>query len=380
MAGEGHRLGDALTCADLQRELQKFAKEKLPDLFQAFAEETAKISCEQLREVLSSQRYGGPTLRAAATAMIDGTDGKKDHDHEWAHRHIRPAAVREASKPSQHTSVKEIWRAVVDKSRVTQRSEHEAPPLQIVPQASIAHEAPAPAPVLEASEEGAPLPGSVADEPADALNASPDPPNPPDPEPQRAGPAGPAGPAGHSKEVGRSSFQSVQADLCTENEGSPSKAVMGRKHQNAKDTGWDALVQRVQHVDTTRRKSSHDQDEEARTSWWHIYEMLVYAWPMEYLTLAVILFNAFCLGLETNIMATNLMAQTPEEFIGLGWAFCAFESCSGSTVWLYSTYAVLSCELLFRDFRCILHAGDDSEDLSKSFAFLPGYDLVPQPA
>ena len=53
--------------------------------------------------------------------------------------------------------------------------------------------------------------------------------------------------------------------------------------------------------------------------------MLVYAWPMEYLTLMVIVINAFCLGLETNIMATNLLSTTPEEFIRLGWAFCTLD-------------------------------------------------------
>ena len=47
---------DILTCEDLQRELQDFAKEKLPELFETFAKETAKISCEQLKEVLDSMK------------------------------------------------------------------------------------------------------------------------------------------------------------------------------------------------------------------------------------------------------------------------------------------------------------------------------------
>ena len=47
-----------------------------------------------------------------------------------------------------------------------------------------------------------------------------------------------------------------------------------RRHQNSKDNGWDALAQRVQQTDTVREVLQQG-DAEPRTSWWHIYEMLV---------------------------------------------------------------------------------------------------------
>ncbi|CAE7272340.1 Scn2a [Symbiodinium sp. CCMP2592] len=312
--------GDALTCEALQRELQRFA-EKLPDLFQTFAEETAKISCEQLEELLSQRGSGrAPAFSTRAQTVVDETEGVHT-DHEWAHRHVRPAALRESPKPNQHISVKEIWKAVVDIRRPTLKAEHEAPALQIVPQRSL------PAPkttgprVSIASErslpppEPLPLPGSVPGSVQEAGQAG------------EVVPPGDDGPP--ALQPNRPSSQSIAQPPVPEE---PDKETEGHSEWeepgNAPADGpdapntWDPLRQRLARINT----SKVDKPEVSRmpTSWWHIYEMLVYAWPMEYLTLMVIVINAFCLGLETNIMATNLLSTTPEEFIRLGWAFCGF--------------------------------------------------------
>ncbi|CAE7234433.1 CACNA1S [Symbiodinium pilosum] len=228
---------DILTCEDLQRELQDFAKEKLPELFETFAKETAKISCEQLKEVLDSMkitrngRIGTsapllferkPSLKAVPPPLPEGEPlpalpGLVQADAEPAVDEILPAPVSSAAKPAQADGAR---------SSVTSFAQL------------------------------------------------------PDPEEDSKG-----------KEEQESRTPDAR-----------------RRHQNSKDNGWDALAQRVQQTDTVKE----------------VLQQEVYAWPMEYLTLTVILINALCLGLETNIMAANLSATTPEEFIGLGWAFCAF--------------------------------------------------------
>ena len=59
-------------------------------------------------------------------------------------------------------------------------------------------------------------------------------------------------------------------------------------------------------------------------SFWQIYEMIVYAWPLEYLSLTAILLNAVSIGIETDIMSRNLLTEAPAEFIIFGWGFCAW--------------------------------------------------------
>ncbi|CAE7686390.1 IAP1 [Symbiodinium sp. CCMP2456] len=312
--------GDALTCEALQRELQRFA-EKLPDLFQTFAEETAKISCEQLQELLG-QRGRTPVTTRAQTATVDETEGAHSTDHEWAHRHVRPAALRESPKPNQHISVKEIWKAVVDIRRPTLKAEHEAPAFQIVPQRSLPNSPPAsPKPkgprVSIASERSLPppeppsLPGSVQA----VQEAEVEPPG--DDGPPALQPNGPSSQGLAQSPVPEEPDKETESRSEWDEPGNP--PADGPDGPNT----WDPLRQRLQRINT----SKVDKPEVSRTStsWWHIYEMLVYAWPMEYLTLMVILINAFCLGLETNIMAANLLSTTPEEFIRLGWAFCTLD-------------------------------------------------------
>ena len=283
--------GAAVTCAELQQELQKFAKEKLPELFQSFAQETAKISCEQLKEVLASQKNSQgsrPTLTRLASAVTDCAEAKRDMNHEWSHRHIRPAAVRDASKPvSQHTSVKEIWNAVAGKGWL--KPENEASALRIMPQPS--QPSAAWASRVVATRSCPPVPGSIQEEPGQ-------------------GPFLPARP------VLRSSIESMGPPFPEQDEKEEEQI-----REDARESGLDLLMQRFHRGSL---QSLHEQHGGSSRSWWRIYEMLVYAWPMEYLTLMVILVNAFCLGLETNIMAVNLTSQTPEEFIALGWFFCAF--------------------------------------------------------
>ena len=354
MEAERGLSADVLTIADLQRELQKFAREKLPDLFKTFANETAKISCEQLTEVLHTlrpERSPAP-IRAATSAIDGGSSGAQDH--EWAHRHVRPAAVAEMVKPKQHTSVKEIWKAVVDKSRpakLDSKSEHDPPP--IMPQPSTAAR---PSLVVATPSVAKPVATPSAATPS---LATPSGPQAPDDQPAPALPGLVQADELRVDEVldhpqgGRSSFQSVlqpppvPEDVRHEGDTSELRPSQGRRRpQASKENEWDALAHRVQHCDTVVRETLQEGDEEPRTSWWHIYEMLVYAWPMEYLTLTVILINAFCLGLETNMMAANLLSRTPDEFIRLGWAFCAPElkSSRSFALLLVCPKTFLSCQ------------------------------------
>ncbi|CAJ1460017.1 unnamed protein product [Effrenium voratum] len=79
---------------------------------------------------------------------------------------------------------------------------------------------------------------------------------------------------------------------------------------------WDPLVQRV---NTQNEKDVEEVLVETR-----IYEMIVFAWPLEYLSLSAIILNAIVIGLETDIMSQQLLTDPPHEFVILGWVFCTF--------------------------------------------------------
>lgn len=53
--------------------------------------------------------------------------------------------------------------------------------------------------------------------------------------------------------------------------------------------------------------------------------MIIYAWPLDYLVLSAILINAVIIGIETDEMSQNLLADPPNQFMILGWTFCALE-------------------------------------------------------
>lgn len=108
--------------------------------------------------------------------------------------------------------------------------------------------------------------------------------------------------------------------------GSKGKSVRKKTRMTGKmSTAWDPLVQRVNQPSTISVDSiEEDDDDSQRKSFWQIYEMIVYAWPLEYLSLTAILLNAVSIGIETDIMSRNLLTEAPAEFIIFGWGFCIF--------------------------------------------------------
>ena len=60
-----------------------------------------------------------------------------------------------------------------------------------------------------------------------------------------------------------------------------------------------------------------------------IYEMIIYAWPVEYLVLTALLLNAVIIGMETDTMSQQLLPEPPNQFIIFGWVFCAWDSVDG---------------------------------------------------
>jgi len=92
-------------------------------------------------------------------------------------------------------------------------------------------------------------------------------------------------------------------------------------------TVWDPLVQRVNQptgMDASEYSASESVAEGGGKSCWQIYEMVIYAWPLEYLVLTAILINAVIIGLETDTMSRQLLTEPPNQFIIFGWAFCIF--------------------------------------------------------
>jgi len=95
-------------------------------------------------------------------------------------------------------------------------------------------------------------------------------------------------------------------------------------------TVWDPLVQRVNQptgMDASEYSAYSDAESSAEgggQSCRQIYEMIIYAWPLEYLVLTAILLNAVIIGMETDTMSQQLLPEPPNQFIIFGWVFCIF--------------------------------------------------------
>jgi len=384
---EFENFSERLLAEALDKFAEKTAKQacdRLEELFVTFSQRLETHSSGQGRPSRHSA-YIQPSSPASPNGTRKSLPSSAFADLEWGHRHVRSAAMMKAdekAKAGKKANLTDIWHAVRERKprRITIEKDKEAPnDPKASPQRDPAETETA---VEGTTSESDPsvdpmplMPGRLrplpqTDQPPEPAEMEPPPPRPMDAPPPPTAPApleSQAKPPRHTRrplpglmedETLQETSEEVSVKEQTlrdvsdgvqwsgdeqdqedqENEvqnavwksqnsrGSKGKSVRKKTRMTGKmSTAWDPLVQRVnQPASISVGSIEEDDDESQRKSFLQIYEMIVYAWPLEYLSLTAILLNAVSIGIETDIMSRNLLTEAPTEFIIFGWGFCIF--------------------------------------------------------